>query len=108
MRHILVLSLAAAAVLSGCGDSGQAPSAPAAKATARIDIKDFTYSPTPATVRAGQKITVSNADNAPHTLTDRASSRAFDSGTIKGGASGSRDVHEARDVRATSASFTPT
>ena len=78
-------ALLAAALLAGCGDDG----APATPATTAIAIKDFVYSPTPATVKASTKVAVANADTAPHTLTDRAAERAFDSGTIKGGATGS-------------------
>jgi len=37
---------------------------------------------------AGQRISVSNADDAPHTITDARSGKAFNSGTIKGKASG--------------------
>lgn len=93
MRHILLAALLGAALLAGCGSDKKSGSAPPAAADAptatAIAIKEFKYSPTPATVKAGAKITVSNADRAPHTLTDRATGRAFDSGTIKAGASGS-------------------
>lgn len=90
MRHAFIAALLGAALLAGCGDMNDetAPSAPAAAATA-IAIKDFRYAPSPATVKAGARIAISNADGAPHTLTDRATARAFDSGTVKGGARGS-------------------
>ena len=89
MRHALTAALvSAAALLAGCGGMSDQAASPTAATTA-IAIKDFTYSPTPATVKAGARIAISNADGAPHTLTDRAAARAFDSGTIKGGARGS-------------------
>jgi plastocyanin len=93
MRHALIAALLGAALLAGCGDSTKSNSAPtpaaAAPTTTSIAIKDFKYSPTPATVKVGAKVSVANADRAPHTLTDRATGRAFDSGTIKTGATGS-------------------
>jgi plastocyanin len=94
MRHALIAALLGATVLAGCGsDSTSAPSSatPAsdAAATTSIAIKQFKYSPTPATVKAGRRISVSNGDSAPHTLTDRATGRAFDSGTVNGGETGS-------------------
>jgi len=93
MRHALSAALLGALVLAGCGDDSTATkstAAPAATgaATTSIDIKDFVYSPTPATVKAGEKVSISNTDSAPHTLTDRAKGRGFDSGTIKGGETG--------------------
>ena len=90
MRHALIAALLGAALLAGCGSDDEGAAAPAGAAAAtKIDIKDFKYSPTPATVKAGETVTVPNADNAPHTLTDSASKRSFDSGTIKGDESGS-------------------
>lgn len=79
-------ALAGAAVLAGCGDASEKQGS--AAVTDTIAIEEFKYSPTPATVKAGQKVRVVNADDAPHTLTDRARERAFDSGTIKGDESG--------------------
>jgi plastocyanin len=89
MRHALIAVLLGAALLVGCGGSTNSssarPAASDAPTTTSIAIKDFKYVPTPASVKAGTKIAVSNADRAPHTLTDRAAGRAFDSGTIKTG-----------------------
>jgi len=85
MRHILIATAASAALLCGCGAGGGARPA----TTTAIAIENFRYAPSPATVKAGARIAISNADGAPHTLTDRATARAFDSGTIKGGARGS-------------------
>ncbi|CAA9496166.1 MAG: hypothetical protein AVDCRST_MAG67-1567 [uncultured Solirubrobacteraceae bacterium] len=95
MNHLLLAALVGAAVIAGCGgDDGSDKTssrgtAAAAKATDTIRIADFLYDPAVATVKAGQKISVRNEDAAPHTLTHEASERAFDSGNIKGKASGS-------------------
>ena len=96
MRHAILAALLGAALLAGCGDDDKAGSAgssttPAAsaKATDAIEIKDFLYDPDPSTVKAGTKIAVTNADAAPHTLTQEGGSPTFDSGTIKGRKSGS-------------------
>jgi len=102
MRTTLLAALASAALLTGCGgDDGDsaapmpttktAASTPRAGAepTETIKIVDFVYDPTPATVKAGAKIAIRNADAAPHTITDGGSGKAFDSGTVKGKASGS-------------------
>ena len=55
----------------------------------RFEIKDFLFDPDPATVKVGQKVAITNGDTAPHTVTEDGSSKAFDSGTIKGGQKGS-------------------
>lgn len=92
MRHALIAALLGTAALAGCGggdDDAKPTSAPAPAPATSIAIKEFTYSPTPATVKAGAEIRVTNADSAPHTLTDRAAKRGFDSGTVKGGEAGS-------------------
>jgi plastocyanin len=107
-RHAIFAALLGAALLAGCGgdegakggdDAGGGRPAAAAKTAAKrtdtIKIKDFVYSPTPATVIAGQRISIRNADAAPHTITDAGSGsgsgsgKAFDSGTIKAKATGS-------------------
>ena len=96
MRLAILAVLLGTALLAGCGDDdsgGPAMSTKtttaAAERTDTIRIADFKYDPSPASARAGQRITIPNADAAPHTLTDAASARAFDSGTIKGKTSGS-------------------
>ncbi len=94
MRHAILAALLGAALLAGCGDDDKTTSkttmpAEAAVATSAIEIKDFLYEPDPSTVKAGTKITISNADDAPHTLTQEGDARTFDSGTIKGKQSGS-------------------
>jgi plastocyanin len=89
MRHVIIAALLGAALLAGCGDDDGGA---AAKTTTTIKIADFVYDPTPATVKAGQKISVSNTDDAPHTITAGGSGKAFDSGTIKGKATGSLTI----------------
>lgn len=87
-----VAALLTISLLSGCGDDDGTTAPPAsatAKATTTIKIVDFVYDPMTATVKAGQKISIPNADAAPHTITDTGSGKVFDSGTIKGKATGS-------------------
>lgn len=88
-RHALLAALAGAALLAGCGGDDDEPAAPAATSTDTIRIANFLYEPDPSTVKAGAKITVTNADSAPHTLTEEGGSPSFDSNTIKGKARGS-------------------
>ena len=52
-----------------------------------ITIKDFTFSPETLTISAGTSITVTNRDDAKHTVT--AVEGAFDTGDVDGGASAS-------------------
>lgn len=97
MRHAILGAVLSAALLTGCGkdDDAMTTSSAAgdAKTTDTIRIVDFVYDPTPAIVRAGDTISVANADAAPHTLTDAApSATAFDSGTIQGRATGSLTI----------------
>jgi plastocyanin len=89
-RHAILATLLGAALLAGCGGSDDKKAAKTTAAPAdSIRIADFLYEPDPVTVKAGVKIAVTNADSAPHTLTEKSSSPAFDSGTIRGKASGS-------------------
>ncbi len=79
-----LLTLTAAALLAGCGsssDSDSEPDAPpAAPASARVEIKDFKFVPERVTVKAGAKVTFTNADRAPHTATMKP---AFDTGVLR-------------------------
>ena len=116
MRHPILAALLSAALLAGCGgdddaDTGAAPpststarttvdaDAGAGKPTDTIKIVDFVYDPDPSTVAAGEKISVPNADAAPHTITDAGSGKAFDSGTIKGKATGSLTIDKPGSYR---------
>lgn len=100
MRHALLAALLGAALLTACGDDKATPSADApaeqqsaddtGSPTDTIRIKDFNFIPPEATVKVGQKITIPNADTAPHTLTEEsAKASSFDSGTIRGKQTGS-------------------
>jgi plastocyanin len=97
MRHALLAALLGATILAGCGsgdaaDQNSTAMAAAAAPTTTIRIKDFVFDPTPATIKAGQTISVSNEDAAPHTLTDKpaAGGKAlFDTGTVNGRRTGS-------------------
>ncbi len=104
MRHALLAALLGGALLTACGgDDSAATTTPAGASTAKaaakttdtIKIVDFVYDPTPATVRAGQRISIPNADAAPHTITDGGSGKAFDTGTIEGRATGSLTIDRA-------------
>ena len=94
-RTLLPIVLGAA-LLAGCGGDDDSKDAATGTAAARdsttIKIVDFVYEPDPATVKAGQAISIPNADAAPHTITDGGSGQAFDSGTIKGKATGSLTI----------------
>lgn len=103
MRHAILAALLGAALLAGCGDdedsaaddtktsTSAAAAAGAGKPTTTVSIKDFKFDPATATVTAGQKISVPNADDAPHTLTETPSSGKplFDTGNVTGKATGS-------------------
>jgi plastocyanin len=107
MKRIATLAAAAIAtvVLASCSSSGgssspastnaPANSAPAASSAAPpatstsaaataggITISNFAYSGT-MTVKAGEKVTVTNNDTVAHTLTDKATHK-FDTGNIAG------------------------
>jgi plastocyanin len=110
MRHAILAALVGAALLAGCGgddDDGSAATtsstasagASAGATTSTIKIVKFVYDPNPATVKAGQAISIPNADAAPHTITDGGSGKAFDSGTIKGKATGSLTIDEPGSYR---------
>jgi plastocyanin len=95
MNPIAALSGAAVAAavitLASCSSSGGSSSpgssAPASSSSATtksggITISNFAYSGT-LTVKAGQKVTVTNNDSMAHTLTDKATKK-FDTGNIDG------------------------
>src|SRR5437763_14606951 len=77
MRVLTKLTIALAAVLglafTAVGVASQ-PQAGAQAAAPTITIKDFQYNPADLAVKVGQKITVTNNDTTPHTVTARAGS----------------------------------
>ena len=117
MRHAILAALLGAALLAGCGGDDErtrheherTTAADAARPTPTDTIKivDFVYDPTPATVRAGQKISVPNADAAPHTITDAGVGQGVRLRHDQGQGDRLADDRQARHVHATSASFTP-
>ncbi len=56
---------------------GARPATTPLPAVLTIHIKDFKYNPTPAKIRAGDRVTFVNDDDEPHTVT--ASDKSFDS-----------------------------
>jgi plastocyanin len=104
LRHLtasLVATVAATALLAGCGGSDYAPSAGGAKptpspssssqpasngGTGSVAIDDFKFMPASLTVSQGARTTVANRDSTAHTMTaDDGSS--FDTGDIAPGSS---------------------
>jgi plastocyanin len=86
MRHArLLAALPAAVLLAGCGAGADSRPAGSAASTDTIRIEDFVFDPSPATVLAGQRISVTNDDAAPHTLTQKPASGEplFDTGTLR-------------------------
>jgi plastocyanin len=74
-------TFALTAVLAGCGSS---PGGKAAPDHVTIAIEDFAFAPARTEVRAGAKVTFTNADRAPHTAT---AGGGFDTGVLMQGAS---------------------
>ena len=89
--HRLVRTALAAAVtlaalaLASCGSDERDDAGGGAGQRASLTIKDFTFAPDPLAVPAGARLTVTNEDDAAHTVT--ADDGAFDSGNIAGRAS---------------------
>jgi plastocyanin len=86
--------LALVPIASGCADrTVPAAAAPAtmktemakptvATADNRVVIDNFTYSPAELTVPVGAKVTWTNRDDVPHTVTSPEKPRLLDSGTL--------------------------
>ncbi len=88
---MILAALLGSALLAGCGDDATTATPDATSTPATVDairIADFLFEPERATVKAGEPVSVANADSAPHTLTAEGEQPAFDSGTIKGGERG--------------------
>ena len=90
-KYILGISLMIAVVviaIAACSksDSTNTPTPPTTnKPTgATVSIKDFAFSPASVTIKAGEAVGWTNADAAPHTVTDN--NGGFDSGTINANA----------------------
>jgi plastocyanin len=93
----LLVGIAAAALVAGCGggSDGATASAPSDGASSgppsSISIRDFKFSPDKISVPSGARVTVTNSDSAPHSVTAD-DGKSFDSGTIQPGASGPIDA----------------
>ncbi len=75
MRTLTKLTIAVVAVLglafTAVGVVSDAHQAGAQTAGKAISIKDFQYNPADIAVKVGEKITVTNSDTVPHTVTAR-------------------------------------
>jgi len=80
-----VTTSAGAPSSSPTSESGTTSAGTTAPASGGIVIQGFAFSGT-LTVKAGEKVTVTNKDSAAHTLTDKAGK--FDTGNIDGGGTG--------------------
>ncbi|ACU72860.1 blue (type 1) copper domain protein [Catenulispora acidiphila DSM 44928] len=101
----MCLAVATACAVTACSDNGSHPvaapnsvpavsnSSPSSGETgvsngaAQVVITNFAFSPTTLTVTPGETVTVLNKDSTAHTLT--ATGKAFDTGDITPGKSGS-------------------
>ena len=82
-RRQATISLAATTGLAAAGLAAL----PARAAPREVTIKSFAFQPAELNVAVGDTVTFTNQDGAPHTAT--ADGGAFDTGTLKKGASGS-------------------
>jgi plastocyanin len=93
----LILALCAV-LLTGCGGGDDSASTTDTGSTSgasagAVEIVDYEYMPAELTVPAGTTVRFTNKDSAAHTATSKQSG-AFDSGTIKGGATGEITLEE--------------
>ena len=94
-RALAALAIASSALAVGaCSSSGSTATAPPAStsapptkgaptSSAALTIKNFSFSPTPLAVKAGQTVSITNNDSTDHTATDNGG--AFDTGHIAPG-----------------------
>jgi plastocyanin len=94
IKPLLVMA-ATAMLIAGCGggDSGSgsataspSPSSSSGNSSTGVTISDFKFTPNPLTVQAGARVTVTNKDSAPHTVTAD-DGQSFDTGTLGQGSS---------------------
>jgi plastocyanin len=94
LKPLLVMA-ATAMLIAGCGggDSGSgsataspSPSSSSGNGSTGVTISDFKFTPNPLTVKAGARVTVTNNDSAPHTVTAD-DGQSFDTGTLDQGSS---------------------
>jgi plastocyanin len=90
-RHSLAAVAAALCILlascsSSKSDNGTPATGAGAPAASGVVVKNFAYSGT-LTVKVGAKVSVTNQDSTPHSVTDKGGK--FDSGVIGGDGTGS-------------------
>ena len=74
-------ALVITAFLAGSGGLARADSSGSSSPAATVHIKNFAYSPSPATIKTGETILFINDDPVPHTVT-ATNAKAFDSGNM--------------------------
>ena len=95
LLSLLCVVAFAGLVLAACGEDEEpaATSGEEASATTEVDIADFEYVPETISVSAGDTVTWTNSDEAPHTAT--ADDEAFDTGDLARGDEGEVTFDEA-------------
>ena len=87
LLSLLCVVAFAGLVLAACGeDEEPAATSGEASATTEVDIANFEYVPETVSVSAGDMVTWTNSDEAPHTAT--ADDEAFDTGDLDRGDEG--------------------
>jgi plastocyanin len=94
----LLLPAVAAALLVGCGGSGdgtdRTPSSSSGAQSAKaVTIQDYTYKPARIVVPEGTTVTFTNRDSTPHTATSKESG-GFESGSVDTDKSGKVTLEE--------------
>jgi plastocyanin len=91
-KAALLLLMAVAIPLAGCGGGSASTSASTASSSASsgqqaVTIVDYTYKPAQLTVAAGTTVEFTNQDSTPHTATSKQSG-AIETGSIDTGKTG--------------------
>lgn len=80
-KQVIVCVVVCAPSLAACGGSEERPKDVKAPQALKVDIEEFKFVPSQATVKAGGTITFVNRDKAPHT----AETADFDTGRLDKG-----------------------
>lgn len=85
LRHLALAGLLVALAGTACSEDAEKGASGGGKSAGAgsIDIKQFTFQPSPLTAKAGSTIAVTNSDDAPHTLT--ANDKSVDTGNLNKG-----------------------